>query len=186
MFIELTRMRRSIRRYRNKPLEKDKIDLIIEAALRAPSSRGIRPWQLIVVEDPALIQNLARAKQHGSNFAGGAPLVIAVCADIEKSDVWIEDASIAASTILLAAQSLELGGCWIQIRNRQHDESMSAEKHIRRTLGLPERVSVLALVAIGYPAESLLPHPRTELPYGSVHSNRYGSPWPKPPQDREA
>jgi nitroreductase len=182
MFIELVRNRRSIRQYRNKSLEPEKIDLILEAAVRAPSSRGINPWEFIVVQDRTLIQKLARAKKRGSGFAAGAQLVMAVCADTEKSDVWIEDASIASTMILLAAQSLGLGACWIQIRKRQHDESVSAEAYVRDTLALPERISVLAFVAIGYAEERKPPHPGSELGYSQVHSNRYGSPWRKPPE----
>jgi nitroreductase len=182
MFIELARKRRSIRRYRNKPLEPEKIDLIVEAAVRAPSSRGINPWEFIVVQDRTLIQKLARAKKHGSGFAAGAQLVVVVCADTEKSDVWIEDASIASTMILFAAHSLDLGACWIQIRKRQHNESMSTEAYVRNTLDLPERFSVLAFVAIGYPEESKPPHPWSELAYGQVYSNRYGAPWRKPPE----
>jgi nitroreductase len=181
MFIELARKRRSIRRYRNRPLEPEKIDLVLEAAVRAPSSRGTNPWEFIMVQNRTLIQKLARAKKQGASFAAGAQLVIVVCADTEKSDVWIEDASIASTMILLAAQSLDLGACWIQIRKRQHDDSVSAEAYVRDTLALPERFSVLAFVAIGYPEESKPPHPQSELSYGQVHSNRYGTPWRKPP-----
>jgi nitroreductase len=182
MFIELVRNRRSIRQYRNKSLEPEKIDLILEAAVRAPSSRGINPWEFVVVQDRTLIQKLAQAKKRGSGFAAGAQLVMVVCADTEKSDVWIEDASIASTMILLAAQSLGLGACWIQIRKRQHDESVSAEAYVRDALALPERISVLAFVAIGYAEESKPPHPGSELGYSQVHSNRYGSPWRKPPE----
>jgi nitroreductase len=163
MFMKLARERRSIRRYRDRTVEPEKIDLIVEAALRSPSSRGIRPWDFVVVQDQALIRELSRSKERGAGFAAGARVVIAVCADAEKSDAWIEDASIAASAILLAAQSLDLGACWIQIRNRRHDSSMSAEQSVRHILSIPERISVLSLIAIGYPAETLPPYPRSEL-----------------------
>jgi nitroreductase len=174
-FIRLARARRSIRLYQNRAVETDKIDFIMEAALRSPSSRGIKPWEFVVVQDQVLIRELSRSKARGSAFAAGARVLIAVCADTEKSDAWIEDASIAASAILLAAQSLDLGACWIQIRNRLHDSSMSAEQSVRQILSIPSRISVLSLVAIGYPAESFPPYPRSELKYSRIHSNQYGS-----------
>ena len=183
MFIDLVRKRRSIRKYRSKTLEPEKIDLILEAAVRAPSSRDNKSWEFVVVQDRTLIEKLSRAKKQGSSFAADAHLVIVVCADTEKSDVWIEDAAIASTMILLAAHSLDLGGCWIQIRNRRHDESTSAESYVRDVLAIPERFSVLALMAIGYPEEGEPPHPWSELAYDQVHNNRHGSVWLRPPED---
>lgn len=133
-----------------------------------------------MVRDRALIQKLAKAKPSGAGFVAGAPLVIVVCADTEKSDVWIEDASIAASMILLAAESIDLGACWVQIRKRPHDESATAEEYIREELQLPEKFAVLSVMSIGHPDESHRPHPQSELRYGQVHDSRYGTPWPKP------
>src|SRR4030042_1604382 len=110
MVISLIQKRRSIRRFLPKPVDAGKIDLLIEAALRSPSSRGLNPWEFIVVTDKDLLEKLSRSKQHGSAFLQNAPLGIVVCADPEKCDVWIEDASIASIFIHLAAASLGLGG----------------------------------------------------------------------------
>ena len=66
-------------------------------------------------------------KPHGSTFLNDAPLGVVVCAEPEKSDVWVEDASIATIFIELAATSLGLGSCWIQIRERMHYEAQTAE-----------------------------------------------------------
>ena len=109
MFIELARKRRSIRRYLDKPVEKEKIDLLVETALRSPSSRGINPWEFVVVTDPEIIGRLSEAKPHGASFLRKAPLAVVVCADPEKSDVWVEDASIASVYLHLAAADLGLG-----------------------------------------------------------------------------
>lgn len=180
MFIDLERKRRSIRKYTDKAIESEKIDLLVEAALRAPSSRGINPWEFVVVQDRGLIQKLAKAKPAGAGFVAGAPVVIVVCADTEKSDVWIEDASIASATILFAAESADLGACWVQIRNRSHDDDTAAEEYIREILELPDRVAVLSIMAAGYPDESHPPHSGDELLYGQVHDTQYGKPWKKP------
>lgn len=180
MFIELERKRRSIRKYKDRPVEPEKIELLVEAALYAPSSRAFRPWEFVVVQDRSLIAKLAKAKSSGSSFVAGAPLVIVVCADTEKSDVWIEDASIASTMILLAAQSADLGACWVQIRNRRCDETKTAEEHIREVLRLPDRVAVLAVIAVGYPDEVKSPHSGDELLYAQVHDTQFGRPWSKP------
>ena len=180
MFIDLERKRRSIRKYRKKPVEGETIDLLIEAALRSPSSRGNNPWEFVVVRESALIQKLSKAKAAGSAFVSGAPLVIVVCADTGKSDVWVEDASIASTMILLAAESAGLGACWVQIRKRQHNQEVTADGYIREALKLPDRVGVLSMIAVGYPDEDRQPHQMSELLYGQVHDTHYGTAWQKP------
>ena len=155
-------------------MEPEKIDRLIEAVLRAPSSRGFNPWEFVVVTDRALLENLSRAKPHGASFLKDASLGIVVCADPEKCDVWIEDASIASIYIHLAAESMELGSCWIQIRKRMHDQTKSAEQYIRELLNIPENLNVESMIAIGYPAEKISPHPKEGLQYEKVHYNGYG------------
>jgi len=179
MVMSIIRKRRSIRQFLDKPIEAKKIDLLIEAALRAPSSRGINPWEFIVVIDKALLVKLAQAKQHGSTFLKNAPLGICVCADAEKCDVWVEDASIASIFIHLAAVSLGLGSCWIQIRQRMHDGKKSAQEFIAETLHLPARLQVESIIAVGYPAEKLPSHTKEELLFEKVHTDIYGRPYYK-------
>jgi len=95
MFMDLIANRRSIRRFSGDKVEAQKVELLKEAALRAPSSRGVNPWEFIFITDRNLLAKLSAAKPHGSTFLKDAPLGIVVCADPEKSDVWVEDASIA-------------------------------------------------------------------------------------------
>ncbi len=163
MLIDLLRNRRSIRRYLDKPVEAEKIDLLVEAMLRSPSSRSLNPWEFVVVEDPALLGELARAKAHGASFIKGAPLAVVICADPGKCDVWVEDCSIATLLVHLAAADLGLGSCWIQLRERQHDSGRSSESYVKELLGLADHLVVLAMVAIGYPAEEKAGHPADSL-----------------------
>jgi len=177
MFMDLITNRRSIRRFKTDKVETEKIELLKEAALRAPSSRGSNPWEFIFITDPDLLQKLSGAKPHGSTFLKDAQLGIVVCADPKKSDVWVEDASIAAIFIQLAATYLELGSCWIQIRDRMHDETRTAETYIADQLTIPSDLKVEMMIAIGYPAESKSPHPKEELQNEKVHLNQYGKPY---------
>jgi len=174
MFLSLAQKRRSIRQYKNTPVEPEKIDRLIEAVLRAPSSRGFNPWEFVVITDRVLLEKLSRAKPHGASFLKDASLGIVVCADPEKCDVWIEDASIASIYIHLAAESLDLGSCWIQIRKRMHDQTKTAEQYIRELLNIPENLNVESMIAIGYPAEKKSPHPKEDLQYNKVYYNGYG------------
>lgn len=175
MFLSLLQKRRSIRKFQTTPVAEEKVEQLIEAMLRSPSSRGYNPWDFIVVSDPAVLQQLAHAKEHGSAFLAEAPLAIVVCADPAKSDVWIEDGSIASVIIHLAATSLGLGSCWVQIRERRHSPSLSANEYLNEVLGLPAGYQVEAIVGIGYPAEEKAPHPRQSLLYKRVSTNRYGN-----------
>ena len=171
--IELLRRRRSIRKFTTEKVAPEAVETLIEAALRAPSSRGINPWEFILVDDPELLGRLSQSKQHGSEFLKGAPLGIVVCADSTRSDVWVEDCSIAAIIIQLTAVSLGLGSCWAQIRNRQHDAEKSAETYIRELLGLPERIRVETILGIGHPAEKKSPVSADKLQHDKIKNNRW-------------
>ena len=177
MFIDLIRQRRSIRKFTDQEIEADKIELLKEAALRPPSSMGHNPWEFVFVTDRQQLTKLAKAKPHGASFLAGARLGIVVCADPEKSAVWIEDASIATIYIHLAAASLGLGSCWIQIRERMHDDMKSAEAYIAEVLNIPSNFKVETMLAIGYPAEQKAPHKRDALQDEKIFLNRYGSPF---------
>ncbi len=174
MLVELLRTRRSIRNFEQRPVEKEKVDQIVEAALRAPSSRGFNPWHFLVVTDPETLGKLSKAKPHGAAFLKNAPLAVVVCADPSVSDVWVEDASIASIIVHLAAADLGLGSCWIQIRKRPHESGTSAGEHIAGLLNLPENLEVESIVAIGYPAEEKNGHPEESLQREKVSFETYG------------
>jgi len=155
--IELLRRRRSIRSFTQEKVAPELIDTITEAALRAPSSRGVNPWEFILVDDPEIMLQLSDAKQHGAEFLKNAPLGVVVCADTTKSDVCVEDCSIAAIIIQLTALSLGLGSCWAQMRKRKHRSGIDSESFVRDLLGVPEQIMVEAIIGIGYPAEIKTP-----------------------------
>lgn len=171
--IDILRARRSIRKYEKKPIDEGSIEVMKEALLRCPSSRGIRPWTFVFVDDPGVIDKLSRSKEQGSAFLKDAPLAIVVCGDETKSDVWVEDCSIASVVAHLTAHSLGLGSCWIQIRNREHSAQRPAEDFIQELLGLPKNMRVEAIVAVGLPGESRSPVPAEHLDYGRIKHNHY-------------
>lgn len=172
-FMELVRKRRSIRRFTKEKIDPATVELLVEALLRAPTSRGNCPWEFVLVDDRELLARLSRSKEHGSEFLKDAPLAIVVCGDPNKSDVWVEDCSIAAIMVQLAAVSLGLGSCWAQIRSRRHDAKMSAEEYVRELLGLPEQLKVGEIIGIGHPGETKKPVPVEKLSPGKVRRNRY-------------
>lgn len=175
MFLSLIQKRRSIRRYLPWPVEKEKIDVLIEAALRAPSSRGFNPWKFIFVTQRDLLKTLSLTKEHGSSFLRNATLGIVVCADAVKSDVWVEDASIASIFIQLAAESLGLGSCWIQIRERMHDKQKTAQEYISEILNIPPELKIESIIAVGHPEKRKAPHAKKDLQYDKIYLNSYGN-----------
>lgn len=171
-FFQVIEKRRSIRRYKNQLVEAQLIEKIVEAALRAPSSRNLQPCEFLVVTDQRLLSEMAKAKDYGASFLAEAPLALVVCGDPEKSDMWIEDASIASAFVFLAAEALGLGSCWIQIRERKHKTGKPAEEILRDILHIPSHLKVLSIIAIGYPAEEKTGHIKEELQFEKVHHVR--------------
>lgn len=174
MFLDLIRQRRSIRKFTPQPIDRKTRDLLIEAALRAPSSRNFTPWRFIVVDDSDLLDQLSRSKPHGASFLKNAPLGIVVFADVDASDVWVEDSSIASAFIHLAAASLGLGSCWIQIRKRDHSPSVTSDAYIKDLLKIPDNFMIESIIALGYPDEIKNSHPDESLEYDKVFFNRFG------------
>lgn len=166
--LELMRKRRSIRKFKKDRIAQATIDDLKEAVLRSPSSRGNRPWKFFFVQDAEVITRLSRCKESGSAFLKDASLAVIVCGDETVSDVWIEDCSIAAIIVHLAAESLGLGSCWIQVRNRRHNAETTSGDYVRNILGIDRPLRVLAIIAIGLPDEVKAGHPYESLDHGKV------------------
>jgi nitroreductase len=171
--IDLLRKRRSIRKFQDRPVEPEKVEILKEAILRGPTARNLRSWEFVFVDDQALMKKLAQVRGSSSAFLDGAPLGIVVLGKEETSDAWIEDASIAAFAAQLTATSIDLGSCWAHIRLRDHSPDQTAEEYVRELLGIPKEYKVLCILAVGYPAEEKKGVPKDELPYGKIHENRF-------------
>ncbi len=169
--IELLRKRYSVRKYTNQPIPTDKIDILKESLLRSPTSRNFRPWRFIFVDDKVLLGELAKSKMSGSALIKGAALGVVICGDESISDVWIEDCSIASILLQMSAQSIGLGSCWVQIRNRHTAQGTSSQEYVRKVLAIPENISVESIIAIGYPAEKKEPAKLENLPADRFHHN---------------
>lgn len=170
---EILRQRRSIRKFKSQPVEPEKVELLSEALLRAPTSRNFQPCEFVLVDEPALLLKLATAKAHGTSFFSTAPLAIVIAADPQKSDVWIEDSSIAAIIVQLAAEELGLKSCWAQLRLRPHEGEENASEYARKLVGLPEGLAVPMVIAVGYPDEEKDGHASESLLNEKIHRNRY-------------
>lgn len=172
-FHELITKRRSIRRYTEQEVSADDVKLIMEAALMAPTSKSSRPWQFVLVEDSAKLEALSKCKVAGGGPIAHAPLAIVVAVDVEASDPWIEDASIAATFIQLQAEDLGLGSCWIQVRGRYTDRDLESETYVQNILDMPDTILPVAIISIGHPAEQKAPQNKEKLLWEKVHINEW-------------
>jgi len=172
-FFEVLKKRRSIRRFQDKPVPREVVESLLEAAFLSPSSHNKRPWHFVVVDDKEKLEALSRAKL-GASGLKTAPLAIVVAADESRSDVWIEDASIAAEHIHLASYALGVASFWVQIRKRMHDESKTAEEYVRELLGIPENYRVLCIIGVGYPGEKKGSHGDEVFEWEKVSHNEFG------------
>ena len=172
---ELTRKRRSVRRYGDKHIDDKIISEIMKVALTAPTSFGHKPVEYVVVRDKDMIRKIGACKQMGGSQINGADAVIVVMvktANKRQAEFWIEDGAIASSYILLAAEQYGLGACWVHIRNRMGQRGTS-DQEIRALLGVPDGYSVLNLVAIGEKGETKRAYTDADLHTENVHHEKY-------------
>jgi nitroreductase len=151
-FKDLVQKRRSIRKFTDEPVSEDQLRTILRAGLMAPTGHGQRGWQFVVVDNRQVLTAISQCREAGSEFVKGAAVAIAVCYDTSVSDVWIEDASIAAVTMQYQATDLGLGSCWCQVRARSNAENVSASATIKQLLGLADNIEVECVLGIGHPA----------------------------------
>lgn len=164
--------RHSIRRYTEQALSADDVKTILEAALLAPSSKSVRPWQFVVVDDRETLTQLAKCKSFGAKPIENATMAVVVVADPGKSECWLEDASVAAIFMHLQAAALGIGSCWIQVMGRDNDGE-PADNTVRSILGIPESLAVPCIMTFGYSAETRKPVDPDKLLWEKVHIGQW-------------
>lgn len=156
---ECIKQRRSVRSYREREVEEEKLKQVLDAGRLAPSASNQQNWKFVVVRDARLRAELMEAAK-GQQYVGQAPVVIAACAT-DSDHVMpcghpshLVNLAIAIDHMTLAARELGLGTCWIGAFDQEP---------VRRALGIPGSVEVVELLPLGYPAEWPSPRPRKPL-----------------------
>ena len=170
--IENIMTRTSIRQFKAQPVEQDKVDILLKAAMAAPSALNLRPWHFIVINDKETIALLSGKRPTN------APLMIAVCGDTDKTmlpdgstklpDFWVEDVSAATENLLLAAHALGLGAVWTGVY-----PAMDRTAEVANVLNCPQNIVPLAVVRVGYPDES--PEPKNKYKEENISYNKFGA-----------
>ena len=169
--IENIMTRTSIRQYKDQPVEQEKIDIMLKAAMAAPTAVNLQPWHFIVIDDSKTIGLLAGPRPTN------APLMIAVCGNTDKTtmpdgkgklpDFWVQDVSAATENLLLAAHALGLGAVWTGVY-----PVMERAAEVANVLNCPQNIIPLAVVRIGYPDES--PEPKNKFKEENISYNKFG------------
>ncbi len=170
--IENIMTRTSIRQFKAQPVEQDKVDILLKAAMAAPSALNLQPWHFIVINDKETIALLSGKRPTN------APLMIAVCGDTDKTmlpdgstklpDFWVEDVSAATENLLLAAHALGLGAVWTGVY-----PAMDRTAEVANVLNCPQNIVPLAVVRVGYPDES--PEPKNKFKEENISYNKFGA-----------
>lgn len=159
--MEIIKKRRSVRKYSPRQVTDSEIEAILEAARLAPSSNNTQCWRFVVVRDSETIEKLSKCGPFISKpvigFIAKAPCVIVCCAEPQAiyhkatkkaipADLAVMDVTIATEHIVLAAAEIGLGTCWI---------GWVSEKKAAKLLDLPKKWKVIAMLAVGWPANPL-------------------------------
>jgi nitroreductase len=140
---EAIQKRKSIRSYESTPVPKETLMKLLEAARIAPSAGNVQPWHFIVVTNPEKRKELSKGMF--AKFLADVPAVIVACGDAKASaDWWAVDVSLAVENIILAATAEGLGTCCV---------GSFSEESIKKALGIPENLSVVLMLVVGFPAE---------------------------------
>ena len=163
--------RRSVRRFQEKEIEPEKIEMLLKAAMAAPTAMNYQPWEFVVITEKERIEKVKAALTFAKS---NAPLVICVCGNLVglrqlvKERFWVQDCSAATENILLAATALGMGSVWCGV----HPISVYV-KRISEILELPSGVIPLNALFIGYPAEEK--ESRTQYNPDKVHVQKFGA-----------
>ena len=161
--------RRSIRKYAEQPVEPEKLNLLLQAGMAAPSAMNSRPWEFILVTDKEKLGQFRKRLIFGNR---NAPAAIVVCGNPKAAKnptwrlFWVQDCSAAAQNILIAATSLELGTVWVGVYPVPAFVAV-----VREVLSIPKSVTPLCLIYVGYPAEEK--PARTQYDGKRVHWQKY-------------
>lgn len=161
--------RRSARKFIDKEIDEDTLNKIIEAGLLAPTSRNLKPCEFYVVKDKEILKKLSTAKNMGGKFIAECNAAIVVFADESKADTWVEDCSIALSFMMLMAEELNVGNCFVQYQFRKDADGKDAEQNVRDILSLRKPMRMTGILALGMVDGPLKPHDVSDVNWDQVH-----------------
>ena len=156
-FLEVIEKRHSVRKYSDRPVEKELLDAIVRVAQTAPSSRNSKSSAFMIIDDKDTLEAMSLMRDYGASPLKGATAAILVMGDETKTDLWVDNCAISATFVQLAVTAMDLASCWIHINGRpclkDVPEGAKAEDYVRELLGVRDGLRPYCAVAIGYPEE---------------------------------
>ena len=156
-FLEVIEKRHSVRKYSDKPVDKEILDAIVRVAQTAPSSRNSKSSCFMIVEDRDTLEALSQMRDSGSGLLAGAQAAIVVLGDETKTDLWVDNCAISSTFIQLAVTAMDLCSCWVHINGRARfkaePDGPGAEAYVSELLGVKDGLRPYCAIAIGYPEE---------------------------------
>ena len=171
--LDIMKKRRSVRTYTEETIPEEKLTAILQAGLLSASGKAIRPWEFIVVRKKETLNAMSKCRVAGSKMLEGADCAIVVLGHEEKSDVWIEDCSVAMANMHLMADSLGLGSCWIQGRLRQAPGERTTEEYLRELLKFPANFRLEAILSLGMIEKHPDAYELEKLPMEKIHREEF-------------
>jgi nitroreductase len=156
-FLEVIEKRHSVRKYSDKPVERELLDAIVKVAQTAPSSRNSKSSAFMIVEDKDTLVALSQVRDYGSALLSGAQAAVVILGDETKTDLWVDNCAISATFVQLAVTAMDLVSCWVHVNGRPRlkaePEGAKAEDYVRDLLGVRDGLRPYCIIAIGYPQE---------------------------------
>jgi len=168
--MDIINRRRSVRHFTNKTIEREKIELLLRAAMQAPSARNQQPWHFVVVQERETLQAIATVSRN-MKMLNEAPCAIIVLIDKDNLTAPLmapQDAAAATQNILLKAVALNLGTCWCGIYPRE--DRMEA---LEKLLNIPDRFYIFSLIAVGYPSDNDANHYIDRFDSARIHNEKF-------------
>lgn len=165
--------RSSVRSYEDRPVPAEMVELMLRAAMSAPSAKNRQPWEFVVVDERAALDALAARLKYAKMLAQ-APLAIIVCSEtkivhadgsVSENPFWEHDASAATENLLLAAEALGLGAVWTAASDPERAAA------VKSVIDMPETVMPLCVVPIGFPAGE--ERPKDKWNPAKIHYNKW-------------
>jgi len=142
-FIELIKKRRSVREFSDKPVAKDALEKIVDAARFAPTARNVQPWEFVAVTGKEALRKTAAITEHGKFIAAAGACILVFSRDTKY---FLEDCSGATVNAMLAAESLGIASCWVAGDKKDYAGALN------ELFGVPAVFKLVSLIALGYPA----------------------------------
>ncbi len=154
-FLQVIEKRHSVRKYSDRPVEREVLDAIVKVAQTAPSSRNSKSSAFMIVEDKDTLEALAAMRESGSGLIAGAQAAIVVLGDETKTDLWVDNCAISATFVQLAVTAMDLASCWVHVNGRARvkaePDGEMADGYVAELLGVKDGLHPYCVIAIGYP-----------------------------------